>query len=32
MLFIWVQYDKKGDYQPHMTFNESEREAARFEL
>lgn len=32
MLYIWVQYDKTGEYEPHMTFVKSEREEADFEI
>lgn len=32
MLYVWVQYDKQGDFEPHMTFKKSEREEANFEI
>ena len=32
MTYIWVQYDKTGDFEPHMTFKKSEREEADFEI
>lgn len=32
MLYIWVQYDKQGNYEPHMTFKKSDKEDADFEI
>jgi hypothetical protein len=32
MFYIWVRYDRTGDFQPHMTFKKSERECADFEI
>lgn len=32
MLYIYVQYDKQGDFEPHMTFVNREREEALFEI
>lgn len=32
MLYIYVQHDKRGEFQPHMSFKKSERDYAECEI
>lgn len=32
MLYVWVQYEKTGDFEPHMTFKKADRDDALFEI
>lgn len=32
MLYIWVQHEKTGEFEPHMSFKKAEREDAVFEI
>jgi hypothetical protein len=32
MFYIWVQYDKQGEYAPHMTFKKCDKDDALFEI
>jgi hypothetical protein len=32
MIYIYVQWDKQGVYEPHITFKNSEKEYAKLEI
>ena len=32
MFYVWVQYDKQGKFEPHMSFEKDERSEAKFEI